>query len=268
MILTMVTSSKTNQPTGLVSVTFRQLSPEEIVQLARKNGLELIEWGGDVHVPPGDISRAAQVRTVTRDAGLGVAAYGSYYRIGVSEAEGLSFANVLKTAAELGAPVIRVWAGNKGSDVADDTVWESVIDDARRIAAMAAAEGIKVALEFHGNTLNDTPAASRQLWHRLEGVGLLSLWQPLPTLNRADQDKSLMEVLPRLSHVHVFQWRPGPPITRHRLEEGRSEWSEWLSVIQKSGRQIPALLEFVENDDPALLPVEAATLHSLLGRSS
>ncbi len=39
---------------GLVSVTFRQLSPEEIVRVAREAGLTVIEWGGDVHVPPGD----------------------------------------------------------------------------------------------------------------------------------------------------------------------------------------------------------------------
>ena len=258
--------STTHRPTGLVSVTFRQLSPEGIVRLAKENGLELVEWGGDVHVPHGDFAHASEVGAITRNAGLRVAAYGSYYRIGVSEKEGLSFESVLKTAQALGAPVIRVWAGNKGSDEADDAYWKSVCDDARRIASMADAAGVKVALEFHGNTLNDTPEAARRLWRELEGTGLLSLWQPLPTLDRAGQDESLSVVLPRLSHIHVFQWRPGPPITRHPLAEGESEWSHWLSVIRGGGGVIPALLEFVENDDPAVFPAEASTLHSLLGK--
>lgn len=255
---------ETRQPTGLVSVTFRQLSPEGIVQLAKENGLELIEWGGDLHVPHGDVARASEVGAITRNAGLRVAAYGSYYRIGVSEAKGLSFESVLKTASALGAPIIRVWAGNKGSDEADESAWKSFCEDAKRIEAMASDEGVKVALEFHGNTLNDTPEASRFLWSRLDGLDLLSLWQPLPTLDRAGQDESLSVVLPRLSHVHVFQWRPGPPITRHPLAEGTSEWSHWFSVIRDSGRVVPALLEFVENDDPEVLPAEAATLHRLL----
>ncbi|MCU0793379.1 MAG: sugar phosphate isomerase/epimerase [Opitutaceae bacterium] len=100
---------------GLVSITFRKLSPVEIVGLVRKAGLRGIEWGGDVHAPHGDIGRAREVRALTEDAGLKVAAYGSYYRAGWSEANGLSFKHVLDSAVELGAPTIRVWPGNKGS---------------------------------------------------------------------------------------------------------------------------------------------------------
>ena len=251
-------------PTGLVSVTFRQLDPAALVDLALHNGLDLIEWGGDVHVPHGDLNRAEEVRRITAEGGLRTAAYGSYYRLGTSEEAGLSFQSVLDTAVALGAPVIRVWAGTLGSDVADESVWETVTRDAERTATMAAEHGICVAIEFHGNTLNDTPDAARRLWSILKHQDLRSLWQPLPTLDRAGQDESLSVVLPRLSHVHVFQWRPGPPITRHPLAEGSSEWSHWLSVIRSSGREIPALLEFVENDDPDLLPLEAETLRKLL----
>ena len=44
--------------TGLVSVTFRKLEPAEIVDLVKQAGLQGIEWGGDIHVPHGDIQRA------------------------------------------------------------------------------------------------------------------------------------------------------------------------------------------------------------------
>ena len=64
---------------GLVSVTFRQLTPEGIIQLCMQTGLQTVEWGGDVHVPPGDVSRAAAVGELTRAAGLSITAYGSYY---------------------------------------------------------------------------------------------------------------------------------------------------------------------------------------------
>jgi hypothetical protein len=45
--------------TGLVSVTFRQLSAEEIIKLVVCAGLEGIEWGGDIHVPHGDLKRSS-----------------------------------------------------------------------------------------------------------------------------------------------------------------------------------------------------------------
>ena len=38
---------------GVCSVTFRALSVEEVAQLAASAGVQAIEWGGDVHVPPG-----------------------------------------------------------------------------------------------------------------------------------------------------------------------------------------------------------------------
>ena len=37
---------------GMTSVTFRNKSIEEITDIATKAGLEVIEWGGDIHCPP------------------------------------------------------------------------------------------------------------------------------------------------------------------------------------------------------------------------
>ena len=70
---------------GLVSVTFRALSAGEIVDLVARAGLTGIEWGGDVHVPHGDVACAREVYQRTVDAGLTVCSYGSYYRVGSGE---------------------------------------------------------------------------------------------------------------------------------------------------------------------------------------
>jgi hypothetical protein len=56
------------------------------------------------------------VRQQTLEAGLQIAAYGSYYRLGTGQ---LPFQSVLETAISLGAPTIRVWAGTVGSRDAD-----------------------------------------------------------------------------------------------------------------------------------------------------
>src|SRR5215212_11999351 len=100
---------------GLVSVTFRPLAPREIVQLAAAAGLRGIEWGGDIHVPHGDLQAARAVRQITADAGLQVLAYGSYFRFQPAAA----FEPVLETALALGAPLIRIWAGSQPSAATD-----------------------------------------------------------------------------------------------------------------------------------------------------
>ena len=49
-------------------------------------------------MPHGNLVRAREVRQLTLDAGLTVAAYGSYYKVNKSETDGLRFATVLETA--------------------------------------------------------------------------------------------------------------------------------------------------------------------------
>ena len=101
---------------GLVSVSFRSLPCTEIVRIAKSSGLAGIEWGGDIHVPAGDLAAAEAAAELTAQAGLSVCAYGSYYRAGTDGADfHAAFQKVLDTAVHLGAPVIRIWAGNTGS---------------------------------------------------------------------------------------------------------------------------------------------------------
>lgn len=85
---------------GLVSISFRQHSVEEVARAARDAGLKAIEWGGDVHVPHGDIEAARRAADVSRECGLSCTHYGSYYRIGYSDPE--LFSSVLESARVLG----------------------------------------------------------------------------------------------------------------------------------------------------------------------
>ena len=149
---------------GLVSITFRQLSVEEIIALVTQAGLAAVEWGGDVHAPHGDETRARTVARLGADAGLDAAAYGSYYRVGHPETG--PFEAVLASAVALGAPQIRVWPGNQGSDSADEAYFQTVVEDSRRIADLAQAEGVGIVYEFHADTLTDTNAAALRLCRR------------------------------------------------------------------------------------------------------
>ena len=44
-----------NYTYGLVSVSFRKNSPEEILSAMKDSDLSVIEWGSDVHAPSDDI---------------------------------------------------------------------------------------------------------------------------------------------------------------------------------------------------------------------
>ena len=248
---------------GLVSVTFRKLSPRQIVDLVVEAGLDAIEWGGDVHAPHGDGATARAIAQMTADAGLVIPTYGSYYRVGHPEL--VDFGDVLTSALALGAPTIRVWAGRLGSAEADAGYWEAVVADSQRIVDQAASEGVAVAYEFHGNTLTDTAASARRLLQAVERPTLSSLWQP-PKGSTVEQNRAGIDTIaPWLSHIHVFAWRmeEGQAI-RLPLSAHASVWPESLSRIDALGGERYALLEFVLDDDPAQLLADAATLRSWL----
>ena len=84
---------------GLVTVTFRPFSREEVAETAAKAGLRRLEWGGDIHVPPGDDGAAEDAVRLTALHGLEVDTYGSYFRCMPGEDAGA----VVGTAEKLGA---------------------------------------------------------------------------------------------------------------------------------------------------------------------
>lgn len=248
---------------GLVSISFRQLPPEQIITLAAKAGLSGIEWGGDVHVPPGDIARAKCIGEQTRANGLAVSAYGSYYRLGQRGRDAArAFAPVLAAAGALGAPVIRLWAGTKGSEEADEAYRAGITAEAKTLAAMAAAENMTLAFECHPDTLTDRCASTLRLMREIADEHLQMYWQPNDSLPFEENLRTLERLLEHLVNIHVFQWpRPG---VREPLSAGEKEWLQYLSLAAASGKDHWCSLEFMPDDDPASLPAEAQTLLDLL----
>lgn len=252
---------------GLVSVTFRKLTPVEVLNLVSQAQLDGIEWGGDIHVPPGNNLMARQVGRQTTDAGVKVAAYGSYYRLGATNP--VPFQAVLETAQELGAPVIRVWAGAKSSAEATAADWQSVVDDAHRIAARAATVGITISFEFHDHTLTDTPQTCVQLLRQIQAANIRAYWQPPVSAAPQECLDGLNMIMPWLSHVHVFHWAPG--YTRCLLAEGQAGWLLYLDAIKNSAPEPGAerflMLEFVRDDAPEVFYADASTLKEWIGHA-
>jgi len=252
---------------GLVSITFRQLAAEEVCRLAQDNQLECIEWGGDVHVPVGELDTAARVADLTREHGLRVAAYGSYHRLGVNGAD--DWEKTVATAEALGAPIIRVWCGNVGSAEADDATRRGVIDAARHAAEIAAAAGITIACEWHGKTLTDTAASAQALFDAVDHPAFQTYWQPHPRMGFADCLDDMETALPRLVGLHVFQWDL-ETVERQPLTRGQGLWPTYLRQATTCPRltadgEVFAMLEFVRDDDPANLPADAKELRRWLG---
>ncbi|MFC7487075.1 sugar phosphate isomerase/epimerase family protein [Knoellia sp. CPCC 206453] len=244
---------------GLCSVTLRHLPAEAVIDVTRSAGLSRIEWGADVHAPPTDLARVAEVRELTEAAGLTVASYGSYWRAGVSPMSDLEL--LITAAASLGAPRIRVWAGEIGTAQADRATWDGVVAGLREACVVARDHDIELALEFHPNTLTDSVDTTLELLERVADDGLRTYWQPRLDEETEPSVAGLRRLVPVLAGIHVFSWWPAA--NRLRLAERTELWAAVADLLVRAVTPCDLLLEFVPDDDQDLVAEEAATLRDL-----
>ncbi|MCD8055793.1 MAG: TIM barrel protein [Clostridiales bacterium] len=243
---------------GIVSVTFRPKSPEEIISLSKEAGLEEIEWGGDIHVPHGDIERARRVGEATRSAGLSCGSYGSYYRV---PADSDGFDDVLATAEALGSDSVRIWAGTKGSADSSRDERRALATALSRDAAAAAKKGMTLSFEFHGGTLTDSADSALSLLDEAGADNIFLHWQPNQYKDVEYNVKSLSFVKERVDRVHVFAWEGD---LRLPLENHRAAWERYIAVLDGAGQNVPYLLEFLPSEDRESLMRDARSIKNLL----
>lgn len=244
---------------GLVSITFRNLTPEEIIEACLKADVKGIEWGGDIHVPHGDLDRARRVGEMTREAGLEVASYGSYFRFDSDE---FAFFDVLETAKALGAPLIRVWAGKKNSQDADPDYYRRIVHEARKAGDLCRNAGIDLAFEYHGNTLTNTAISAKKLLDDIDHRAVFSYWQPPVGMSMADCLEGIDLIEERLKWIHVFHWG-SLSSEKFPLKEGRERWEKYFRRIDRIGGDRWAMLEFVKDGTIDQFLQDAAELKSL-----
>ena len=250
---------------GLCSVTFRELSPAEIIGLAAEAGITGIEWGADVHVPIGELDTAAAVAARCGDAGVACASYGTYLgaREPVTESETVA---ACETALALGTTNLRVWAQLGVDSTVDEDTRAPVTAGIALVAEVAAGYDMTVGVEFHASTITDTGGSAARLIGEIGADNLYSYWQPNFWVEHPhDNDgqlTSMHAVLADLSHLHTFWWLAKGE--RRPLDEGTDLWTRAFREVEASQTRWTgpryAFLEFVADDDPDAFRADAATL--------
>ncbi len=242
---------------GFTSVTFRKLSREEICIIAKENGVEYIEWGGDIHLPPDDENALAEVVSLQKKYGIKALSYGSYYRIGQRDYE--LFEKILSVAEKIGCRRIRLWLGTVSSDKTDKNLFDSLVEETQKLCDMAKEKNITLSFEFHEGTFNDNGNSSLEFLSAVNRENLATYWQPLRV--KSDYD-NLKAVASHVDGVHVFHW--GKLGIRHPLSKGADEWNEYIALLKKESRNTDYILEFVKGDSPLQFSKDVATLKEIL----
>ncbi|HPZ15725.1 MAG TPA: TIM barrel protein [Sphaerochaeta sp.] len=238
---------------GLVSVTCKTLSIPQLLEAMGDLGLSMVEWSEKWHIEAGAIAQATEAARLSRQHNITVVGYGSYVKL----ASGCNALPSLRTASALGAPVVRIWGGERPSCELDEEDLASLAQEARAICDEGRKLGLTIALEWHKNSVTDTNESALSFLKRVGRENLRTLWQPTQALDPTERATGLKQVISQLGYLHVYHWDERG---RRPLSEGREPWSGYLRSLDPR-RVTPALLEFVQHDSMSQLAEDAKTLN-------
>ena len=242
--------------TGLVSVSFRSLSPEEVVQAMANCGLKYVEWGSDIHAPCTDTERLQQIVALQEKYGVTCCSYGTYFRLGFTPIEELP--DYIRAAKLLGTKTLRLWAGKKSPDKFTPEERDQFFAVCREAAKIAEDAGVTLCMECHRNTYTQTQEGALELMQAVNSPAFRMYWQPSQALSVEGNVEYIQKLMPYIDNLHVFQRKNEVPCP---LSTGQEAWKTYLS--QFSGDRA-ALLEFMPDNRVESLPVEAETLRHIV----
>ena len=242
--------------TGLVSVSFRPLTVDRIMDLCVENDLRYVEWGSDIHVPCDDKERLSYLAAEQKRRGLICSSYGTYFRVGINPVEEIDA--YIAAAKTLGTNILRLWCGKKNYEDFTPEEKEKIFSDAKKIATIAEKEDVYVCMECHNKTLTNCLQGALELMETVNSKHLGMYWQPNQYRSFEENMEYARAISRCVTQIHVFNWEEK---NRYPLADAVKIWRSYLSCFEGDHT---LLLEFMPNNLPEELPAEAEALRLIL----
>ena len=237
---------------GLVSISFRDKTPEQIVKAVKDAGLEAIEWGSDVHATP---DKAEAVATLCKKEGVSVCSYGSYFRLGVNSISELE--QYIAAAKTLGTDIIRIWGYNKGYADMTKAEREFVISEGKKAADVAKNSGVTLCLECHNKTYTDCIEGALEIMSAVDSDSFQMYWQPNQFKSEQYNIEFAKALADKVKVVHAFNWEGKE---KYPLCDAIEIWKKYLAFFKEG---TPVLLEFMPDGRIESLETEAKALKEI-----
>lgn len=242
---------------GLVSVSFRNLSPERILELLKETDLKYIEWGSDVHAKPDDIDTLTSIAKMQNDMGIECSSYGTYFRIGVNKPEEIyAYINAAKI---LGTDTLRLWCSDKSASKFTEEEKSVFFKECRKLSAIAEKENVILSMECHINTFTDSIESSLELMKEVSSPAFRMYYQPNQYKTEEENIYFASKISEYTTNIHVFNWKEKE---KYPLCEAKEIWTEYLKNFD--GERY-LLLEFMPDGKEESLIKEANTLREIIG---
>lgn len=244
---------------GLVSISFRDKTPEEILSAMSDAGLSCIEWGSDVHALKNDTENLKCIAKLQEKYGIKCSSYGTYFRLGETPIEELE--DYITAAKMLGTDILRLWCGNKNSEEYTIKERDLLFEECRKAARIAEKNDVILCMECHGGTYTNTLNSALELMQAIDSKNFRMYWQPNQFATVEDNLCYAEKIAPFTEHIHIFNWEEK---NKYPLKEAVDVWQAYL---QKLGSDRTLLLEFMPDNRIESLQTEADALRKIVGEN-
>jgi sugar phosphate isomerase/epimerase len=238
---------------GIATIALRNYDVFTALDIAAQAGFAGVEiWGKPPHIPEGvDEEHIRRIRDRACANGIKIPIFGSYVNPSWPEYEAKSD-EAIKIALRLGAKIIRVWAGNKEPDAAEQDLWEHVAGSLREFALRAEYEGLQLAIEMHSDTLCYTAKGAKRVLEMADAPSLKLNYQVGDFANPdVDNDISLVGDQIIMGHAQNFvasTYKPGS-LVRSLVRDGNVDYDRVLSLLSERGFNGYVEVEFVKDEE-------------------
>lgn len=250
---------KHNDRSGLVSVSFRDQSPQAILEAMSRAGLTLIEWGSDIHAPYHDLESLEQLVKLQDRYGIECSSYGTYFRLGETPLSEL--ADYIRAAKLLGTDILRLWCGAKSGTEMSKEERDLLLAECRKAAAIAKENNVTLCMECHRNTLTQNPEDAVWLMESVNSPHFRMYWQPFQWQSTEQNIANAKQIAPYAERIHVFHWQHDQKLPLLGATEA------WREYLKQFSRPLPLLLEFMPNGTLEELADESAALKLIIGET-
>ena len=240
---------------GLVSISFRSASVEELIKAVKDAGLACIEWGSDVHAPQYSHEKLQEIVKLQNEYGISCSSYGTYFRLGKNSIDEMKA--YIDAAKCLGTDILRVWCGEKAPQNYSEEEKESFFAECSKAAHIAEENGVILCMECHHGTFTDTKEGMKELMENINSGNFLMYWQPNQYVNDEKNLEYAQEVVPYCKAVHAFNWEGNNKLP---LSQAEDLWKRYLGILKDTDT---VLLEFMPDDRLESLKIEASALRKI-----
>lgn len=240
---------------GLVSVSFRDSSPDEILSEMNKCSLKFIEWGSDIHAPVNDKNKIEQIIKLQNKYGIKTSSYGTYFRAGTNKNEEIY--SYIENAKMLGTDILRIWCGDKDSALYSKEEKETLFSSCRELDKIARQEKVTLSFECHNGTYTDCVAGALELMKETSEGSLKMYWQPNQYKSIEENLEYAEKIAVYTEVIHVFNWQSD---NRFSLSDGVKVWKKYLEKFKEDKT---LLLEFMPDNRLNSLGCEAKALFEI-----